>query len=231
MSNKFIVIEGLDGAGKSTQIKLLKKYFVNNNIDFQYLHFPRTDSPIYGELISKFLQGEFGYTNEVNPYLVALLYAGDRNETKDIINNYMKNNLIVLVDRYVYSNIAFQCAKFSNLKKKEKLESWILNLEYKHNKIPKPFLSLYLRVPFDFVSKKLNNVRSGEERSYLNGKKDIHESDLTLQKDVEKEYLKLIEKYDDIVNIDCFTQNKGINEPQIIHERIIDLLFKKGLLS
>lgn len=83
---RFTVIEGLDGSGKSTQIKLLLKHLEGKNIPFRFLHFPRTDSPIYGELISRFLRGEFGEMSTVHPYLVALIFAGDRNEAQYTIN-------------------------------------------------------------------------------------------------------------------------------------------------
>ena len=55
-----IVLEGLDGAGKSTQMKMLKSYILSKNMKLKYLHFPRYDAPVWGELIAKFLRGDFG---------------------------------------------------------------------------------------------------------------------------------------------------------------------------
>jgi dTMP kinase len=61
-----IVIEGLDGSGKSTQVRKLKKYLEGKNDKFEYIHFPRYEAPVYGDLISSFLRGDFGSMNEVH---------------------------------------------------------------------------------------------------------------------------------------------------------------------
>ena len=64
----FIVLEGLDGAGKSTQIRMLRQLLAERGVESEYVHFPRFDAPVYGELIARFLRGEFGGVNEVvNP--------------------------------------------------------------------------------------------------------------------------------------------------------------------
>ena len=73
-----IVLEGLDGAGKSTQVKKLRNYLETNFGSLEYIHFPRYDAPVYGDLISRFLRGDFGSNETVHPQLVALLFAEDR---------------------------------------------------------------------------------------------------------------------------------------------------------
>ncbi len=87
----FLVIEGLDGSGKSTQLGLLKKYLEENSISYKYLHFPRLEEGIYGKLVARFLRGEMGDNNQVDPYLVALIFAGDRWEAKDMIEKWLED--------------------------------------------------------------------------------------------------------------------------------------------
>ncbi|MCP5052000.1 MAG: dTMP kinase [bacterium] len=231
---KFMVIEGLDGAGKSTQIKLLKKYLDHHQIHHQYIHFPQTDSqedsPVYGEMVANFLKGEYGDVNQVHPYLVALLYAGDRNNSKELIRNWLENDYFVLLDRYVYSNIAFQGAKFQGEEEKRKLKEWIEQLEYEHNKIPKPSLSVFLHMNFEFVSRHLKDARKGLDRDYLGGKEDIHENSLELQKNVEKEYLRLVREDDNFHLIDCCDDSGQTLPPGDIHQKIIALLKEQRML-
>ena len=177
----FVVIEGLDGAGKSTQINLLQDYLGIKNIEYKYLHFPRTNSQFFGEMIARFLRGEFGDISTVDPYIVALLYAGDRKDAASLIETWINNGNLVLVDRYVFSNIAFQCAKLLDPGKREILKKWILKLEYEYYNIPKPDINLFLDVPSEFTAQQLSSTREGSERKYLNGKQDLHESNLEFQ--------------------------------------------------
>ena len=79
----------------------LRKYLEDHKINYEYLHFPRTDSRIFGDLVSRFLRGELGDISTVNPYLISLIYAGDRNDAKDQIIQCLKEDKLVIVDRYV----------------------------------------------------------------------------------------------------------------------------------
>ena len=180
----FIVLEGLDGAGKSTQIRMLRQLFADRGVESEYVHFPRFDSPVYGQLIARFLRGEFGGVQEVDPYLVALIFAGDRADAAPQIRQWLAEGKAVVLDRYVYSNVGFQCAKLPAGEERDRLADWIVNLEFGHNALPRPDLSLFLDVPFTFTERKLSEAREGDDRDYLQGGQDIHEASLQLQQDV-----------------------------------------------
>ena len=155
----FIVIEGLDGAGKSTQLNFLADYLNSKGVECESLHFPRTNSPFFGELIARFLRGELGNLEQVDPYLVALLYAGDRKDASELLKQWLSSGKTILLDRYVYSNIAFQCAKLDGLDNQTRLRDWIYNLEFNYFAIPKPNLNIFLDVPFQFTVSKLTKHR------------------------------------------------------------------------
>ena len=220
-----IVIEGLDGAGKSTQINRLNEYLIARGHRCRQLHFPRTDSPVYGELISRFLRGELGDIYQVNPYLVALIYAGDRFDFKPTLENWLNEGDMVLLDRYVYSNVAYQCAKISNKEDNRALCEWILRLEFEYHRLPKPDVNIFLDVPFAFTRQKLENNRKGDERQYLKGKKDIHEADLNFQKTVRESYLAMSDT-DNFVKINC-SDGQAILSVDQIFSKIINVLNQK----
>jgi dTMP kinase len=221
---KFLVIEGLDGSGKSTQIRLMRNYLEERKIKYEYLHFPRTDSPVYGELIARFLRGELGDINTVNPYLIALIYAGDRNDAKELIHEWLRNGYFVLLDRYVISNIAFQCAKLHDENDRIRLKEWILNFEYNYNKLPVPDLNIFLDVPFEFTTSQLKGNRAGEDRNYLMGNRDIHEDDLVFQKRVRDVYISLDNKLKDFKIVNCSSAEGKVLTPAEIFNKILKLI-------
>lgn len=227
---KLFVIEGVDGAGKSTQIKLLRDFFSKKGYACEYLHFPRTESPFFGELIARFLRGEFGSLNDVDPYLVAMLYAGDRKDASTMINSWLAEGKIVLLDRYTYSNIAYQCAKLKNEPEKDKLMQWILSLEFNHFAIPRPDLNIFLDVPFTFTEKNLSKTRTGNDRNYLNGTRDIHEESVIFQKMVRDIYLRVSRSDDRLAVIDCSNSKGDMLPSSEIFDLIIKIFLKRMLI-
>ncbi len=215
-----IVLEGLDGAGKSTQVKMLKEYVEQSGRVLRYIHFPRFDTPVYGEMIAKFLRGDYGKIENVHPQIVALLFAEDRRVASGQIREWLNNGDTVLLDRYVYSNIAYQCAKLTDIKAQEELRDWIFETEYNVNAIPRPDVNIFLDVPVSFVDKKLKENREGDDRVYLKGKEDIHESDINFQKRVREIYLKEVNRDSDFQKVDCSDCNGNMLPADEIFARI-----------
>lgn len=220
----FIVLEGLDGAGKSTQIRMLRQLFADRGVESEYVHFPRFDSPVYGQLIARFLRGEFGGVQEVDPYLVALIFAGDRADAAPQIRQWLAEGKAVVLDRYVYSNVGFQCAKLPAGEERDRLADWIVNLEFGHNALPRPDLSLFLDVPFAFTERKLSEVREGDDRDYLQGGRDIHEDALDLQRRVREVYLEAAASDPRLRVVDCSDAAGGMETPEGIFSKIRDAL-------
>jgi dTMP kinase len=224
-----IVIEGLDGAGKSTQIRLLTEFLNSKGIQNEYLHFPRMDSPFFGEMIARFLRGELGNVNQVDPYVVALLYACDRMDASKMIQNWLENRKTVILDRYIYSNVAFQSAKLVDEVAQNRLRKWIIDLEFGYYKIPSPDLNLFLDVPFQFTQERLTEIRKGDDRDYLKGKEDIHEKDLTFQEKVRQIYLRQEQLDSKFRIVKCYNSDFSIKKPEEIFKLIIERV--EGVLN
>jgi dTMP kinase len=221
---RFVVIEGLDGSGKSTQLELLKAHLERCGIPYKYIHFPRLEEGYYGKLIARFLRGEMGSNDQVDPYLVALLFAGDRGDAAASINEWINDGYMVLADRYVYSNIAFQCAKIEDPEARETLMRWILGFEYDYQQLPRPDINLFLDAPFEFIRNQLMAERGGDDRAYLKGEKDIHEDNLHFQERVREVYLMLSSKVDDLILVECVDRGGNMLPPGIISEKVITLI-------
>ena len=219
-----VVLEGLDGAGKSTQVKKLRTYLESLFGSLEYIHFPRYDAPVYGNLISRFLRGDFGNNESVHPQLVALLFAEDRHGAAPQMKATLDAGGHVLLDRYVYSNIAYQCAKLSDPNEAENLREWIFNTEYGDFELPKPDLNIFLDVPIGFVESKLKCQRGGEDREYLEGGQDIHEADIDFQKRVRAIYQKQCETDHRFIRIDCSDEYGEMLPPGEIFAKVKEVV-------
>lgn len=215
-----VVLEGLDGAGKSTQVRKLKEYLETVCPVLEYIHFPRYDSPVYGGLISRFLRGDFGSNDSVHPQLVALLFAEDRHGAAPSIRQTLSQGGTVLLDRYVYSNIAYQCAKLPDADRREELREWILNTEYGEFSLPRPDLNIFLDVPLGFVESRLEASRKGADREYLHGGRDIHEASIDFQKRVREIYLRQASLDPKFIRVDCSGPDGSMLPPEPIFAKV-----------
>lgn len=178
-----IAIEGIDGSGKHTQAKLLEHSLVASGYAVFATGFPQYDS-WFGNMVGKFLNGDFGPLESVDPRFTALLYAGDRFEAKSTIELALAEGKIVLIDRYVASNLAHQVARAPADKRAEFLR-WIEHLEYSIYSLPRENLILYLRVP---PSQAQKLIARKTERHYTSATHDIQEKSLGHLEDAAEMY-------------------------------------------
>lgn len=169
---KLIVIEGLDGSGKSTQLELLPKNLLKHGIQSQTVSFPDYDSDS-SALVKMYLGGKFGKKpNDVNAYAASLFYAVDRFASyKTSWGSYYNQNGIIVSGRYTTSNAVHQTSKMDEGEWQGFID-WLYDLEYNKMGIPKPDKVIFLDMPVDVSQKLLSGRYKGNE-----AKKDIHESD------------------------------------------------------
>lgn len=208
---QLIVCEGLDGSGKSTQIKLIKEHYKSLEKTVKHIHFPMYGHNQFSDMITRFLKGEFGKNDEVDPLFVANIYAMDRYCYKDQLIKDLEDYDIVLLDRYVLSNLAFQCSKVKSDSKREKLFDWILEFEFGFLDLPYPDLTIYFDLEIGTIKERLDVDRLGDDRNYLDGEKDIHESDIYFQEKVKNIYL-MMEKVSNYFIIKAYNED-GVLTP------------------
>jgi dTMP kinase len=168
-----IAVEGIDGSGKRTQVELLERALTRRGYSVYSTGFPQYDS-WFGRMVGHFLNGELGTLENVDPHFTALLYAGDRFEAKPKLEAALDKGQIVLVDRYVGSNLAHQTARVLAAKRAAFIK-WIEHLEYTIYRLPRENLVLYLRVP---PVEAQSLVAQKAARSYTTAKKDLLETSL-----------------------------------------------------
>lgn len=194
---KFIVLEGIDGSGKRTQLDMLARAFADRNSPCALISFPRYDG-FFGQLVAQFLNGDFGPLKSVDPHFSALLYAGDRLESKPDLEAHLAAGRTVLSDRYIGSNLAHQGARVAPAKRDEFLD-WLLHLEYDVYDLPREDLVVYLRVPPSVAQALV--ARKGA-RGYTKKKRDLQEASLAHLDAASEVYDRLAERHN-WRTIDC----------------------------
>ncbi len=217
MKGKFIVIEGNDGSGKSTQVQLLLEYLKKKKIPTKTLDFPQYEE-FFGKFIGDYLKGKYGELKDVNPYLITFPYALDRLSVAEKIRKWIKEGNMLVFNRYVPSNLAHQSGRLPK-KDRKKYVDWDVELEYKINKIPKEDKVIFLHVPYKFSLSLMENKDRGA-RKYLKGaKKDMVESNVDYVKNSEEAYLALAKRFPHWVTIEC-VKNGKMKSREEIHEEI-----------
>jgi dTMP kinase len=206
MRSKFFCFEGTDGSGKATQVKLLTDYLSKQKIPFEQIAFPRYNDNKFGRLIKKYLDGKVKIDNKQ----IALAFAEDRKLAKRKIEQWLNDDKLVVADRYVSSSKAHLSAQLTPSKRQEFI-TWLDNLEYKENKIPKEDWVIFLYVPSEIAKKNI------ETRGR---KQDLHEKDLEHLQKSNQIYQQLAKKEKNWVVINC-TKDGKMRSKEEIHQEIL----------
>ena len=188
-----LAIEGIDGAGKGTLCQALLIQAKKRGIRSASLSFPRYGETQFSDLVARYLRGEMGIKNQVPARYAALLYGGDRFESRDELLALIADNDLVILDRYIYSNVAYNVAKLPPAEQAE-LIAWIEELEFGMFELPRPDLTLLLATSTELADRL---VGKKDKRSYTEQTRDIHEADRDYLSRVSEVYSKLAETRDD----------------------------------
>lgn len=218
---KLIVFEGAcDGIGKSTQIKLLRKYLEDDGKIVINHHFP-TYGTYHGAPVEKYLAGELGKIEDLPPYFINSLYAVDRACAWHSKLKYLYNDgNILLFDRYTTSSLIYQAAKYKDIDEKKKFLDYVSDFEYNKLGIQEPDIVVFLTAPFDLVTEMRKNRVDND--GIVN---DLHERDIEYMKEVYENAI-FVANYLNWNIVQC-NDEYGMRSREDIHEDIKRLIKKK----
>lgn len=211
-----INIEGTDCSGKETQSKLLVENLIKNGYKAKLISFPNYDSPsgkiVGGPYLGKkhISDGWFseGATN-VDARVASLYFAADRKYNEHIIKDLLKQGYVVVLNRYVESNMAHQASKLTTKQEREDMYKFLEDLEYGLLNLPKADITLFLYMPYENAC----ILKASREE-----KPDQHELDGDYLKRSEQAYLELTDR-NNYIKINC-TENGQIVSKQDMSDKI-----------
>lgn len=209
---RFLVVDGTDGSGKTTQIVLLTRRLRHAGHRVAVVDFPDYRR-FFGRLVRRMLDGEFGRPHDLNPYLASLLFAGDRWQHSAVITHWLESGVTVLANRYVSANMIHQGAKVPPGAARRRLIAWLKELEFTTYGFPQPDRVVFLDVP-PGVAQRL--VLSRQRQT---GKGDRADRDRMHQTAAHQTARWLAAHERRWQRIPC-TERGRILSPDIIHERV-----------
>jgi dTMP kinase len=213
---KFIVIEGPDSSGKSTQFKRLF-FRVPETMKMHTAHFPQYEEPS-SHFVREYLAGQYGTVDAIGPYQASLFYALDRFDASvKRVKKWLAAGDTVMFDRYVASNMGHQGSKITDDKKRRDFFKWLYELEYGILQIPKPDLNIILHVPAKIAAELRAKQEDKKDGSIKN---DIHERDMAHLENTRKVYLQLADLFpNDFTVIECAPKGKLMSVDEV-HEKV-----------
>lgn len=214
-TGSFIVIEGSDGSGKTTQFKLLAERLKAVGYEIEVFKFPQYDNDS-SFFVKKYLNGDYGPASSISPYTATLFYALDRFEASARIKKALTEGKIVICDRYVGSNMAHQGGKFTDPVEQRGFFVWEDSLEYQLLGLPRPTVNIFLKVPAEMSVSLAANDKNRQSRNYTTKPSDEHEKDIEhLKKSVDTFDLLCQLFPSDFKAIECVRNEKLLSIPDI----------------
>jgi dTMP kinase len=214
---KIIVLDGVDGAGKTTQTELLISALQKKGKTVKTMRFPVYKTNFFGGLIRECLDGKHGDFIGLDPRIASALYAADRFESSGQIREWLARGYVVVLDRYVSSNQIHQGGKCKTAKERREFLTWIDTMEHGVFGIPRPDLIVYLSLPFA-ESMRLIELRTGK-----GGHKDLADSDPKYLEESRKSALAIIKERNNWKMIQCGKGGKkgGLKSIEEIHGMVM----------
>lgn len=217
---KFVVIEGTDGSGKTTQLNCLVDHYSRQLIPTHVLDFPQYDK-FWGRIVGKFLNGDFGELDEISPYLIQPYYMLDQASQKDIIRQKLAEGSMVLSNRYLTSSMAHQTAKLPEKKRTEFLQ-WLMEAGYTQLEMPKPDLVIVLYLPPE-ISMQLSKQAHNNRKKYAQTR-EIAEDHVEHQQKSAQMYKNLCAQFPEWQLIECTTKAGELLSIEAIHAKVLKIL-------
>ena len=223
---KLIVVDGIDGSGKATQVKLLEKKLKEKNVKVKTIDFPRYYGNFFGKLIGEYLSGIYGDFTKIDPRVGSVLYAADRFESSAQIQKWIDHGFVVIADRYVSANQIHQGGKIADVKERKKFLEWLDVMEHSVFKIPRPDLVIYLDVPFEVSKIWLQKKVALRKKKYLKGRVDVAEDNLTYLKNSRESALILHKQKKNWEKIEC-CKGTVCMLPEEVHQHVFKIVKEK----
>jgi len=217
-----VAIEGIDGSGKQTQTALVCEALCARGVAASTMSFPQYGKTHFAGLIGDYLNGRLGDPADISPKLIGLLYAGDRLESRDEIEELVASRDVLVLDRYTASNLAYQGAKCTGPARDE-LFDWVDQVEHGVYRLPRPNLNVFLEVPVDMA---MGLVRQKRGRTYTNRELDVHEANRRYLDQCREAYNELIERGipGPWARVSCVGDDGVILGREVVRDRILETM-------
>ena len=217
-----VAIEGIDGAGKHTQTQLLKQKAEAAGLSTGVLSFPRYGQTLMARSVADYLNGQFGEIDAMPPHFPALLYAGDRFESRTLVRQLLDEKDVLFIDRYVASNLAHQAAKVPPAERDAFID-WLTQVEHEVYGLPQADVTVYLDIPVAVAS---DLIARKKPRSYTDAAADLHEKNVAYLAACREVYTTLARRQHGSrwIAVACVDAGGGLRDPEAIHTAVWEAL-------